>query len=152
MLGPSFVTSLYPPREKILDFFQEWASARNWFEGLPVYEHQGTTMQRYLGFEARPGTFGIERNAHPPTSVLLALPFGRLDYSGAFLAWSLLSLATLPASIWILLRQLKLTVSLWALVPAVTLLLACNPLRQQVNQGQLNLILLFLVVTIWAAE
>jgi hypothetical protein len=38
------------------------------------------------------------------------------------------------------------------LVQTVTLVLVCNPFRQQMHQGQLNLILLLLVTGTWAAE
>src|SRR5437763_967461 len=49
--GPSFVRSLRPPPDRGLDFFQDWASARNRLEGLPVYTRHEVTAQRYLGLE-----------------------------------------------------------------------------------------------------
>ncbi len=37
--GPAFIENLRTksPPEMIPDFFQEYASARNWFEGQPIY-------------------------------------------------------------------------------------------------------------------
>jgi hypothetical protein len=151
-VGPSFVTNLRPGRHEIADFFQEWASARNHFEGLPVYTHQDVTMWRYQGYRKKSWEFGIHYNAHPPASVLLALPLARLDYSDAFLVWSLASLAAGALSGWLVVRQLRLPFTLLTLIQALTLLLVCNPFRQQMHQGQLNLILLLLVTGTWAAE
>src|SRR4051794_21139132 len=92
-LGPGFLTNLRPPRTRILDFFQEWASARNFCDGLPIYTNQEESSRRYLGYQRpSPEGFFLEFNAHPPTSVLLVLPLAHLDYPDAFLAWSLLSL------------------------------------------------------------
>jgi hypothetical protein len=137
----------------ILDFFQEWASARNLCNGLPIYANQEITAERYLGYRRQPDDlFFIEINAHPPTAVLLALPFAALDYREAFFAWSLFSLAALVVSLAVVVRQLGIAFSPWLLVPAATLLLLCNPLRQQINQGQLNLVLLLLITGAWAAD
>src|SRR5207253_2522977 len=108
---------------------------------------------RYLGYQRQPrDRFFLEVNAHPPTSVLLAVPLARLDYPDAFLVWSLSSLAALAASVWLVVRHLRIPFSVWALAPALTLLLACNPFRQQMNQGQLNLVLLLLLTGVWVAD
>src|SRR5262245_45689892 len=75
--GPSFWNAIYPGSSpQIVDFFQEWASARNPFQHPPVsvYERQEQTMVLYLGYEVRPEEFRITRNAHPPSSVPLAMP------------------------------------------------------------------------------
>jgi hypothetical protein len=152
LLGPDFLRNLRPARTYILDFAQEWTSARNHFHGLPVYTSLEVSYREYLGHERRPGEFFLERNAHPPTSVLLALPLAGLDYPDAFLAWSLLSLLALFGSGWLVARQLATPLSVWTLFPVVTLLLLCNPFRQQMNQGQLNLFLLLLLTAVWAAD
>ena len=151
-LGPKFVRDIRPSHAEILDFFQEWASARNRTEGLPIYTPQALTMRRYLEYQVEPDGFQIVRNAHPPTSVLLALPLARLDYSDAFLVWSLLSLTALAVSLWLVVRQLRIPFRVWSLLPTVALLLVCNPFRQQMIQGQLNLFLLLLIVGIWVAD
>src|ERR1700722_4158402 len=84
--GPAFLRDLRPPLDRGLDFFQDWASARNRTEGLPVYTRHEVTATRYLGVRVAPDDpFFVPVNAHPPTSVLLAMPLARLGYSDAFL-------------------------------------------------------------------
>jgi hypothetical protein len=151
--GPRFVASLRPPRTTILDFFQEWASARNHFVGLPIYADQRIAMERHLQSRLpKDAPFALDINAHPPTSVLLVLPFALLDYPDAFLAWNLFSLAALVFSLWLIARELNLRFSVWAIPPLLALLLMCGPLQQQTNQGQLNLVLLALITGTWVAD
>ena len=152
LLGPDFVRNLRPARAYILDFAQEWTSARNYFHGLPIYAPLEVSYGEYLGYERRPGEFFLERNAHPPTSVLLVLPLAGLDYPDAFLVWSLVSLLALVLSGGLISRQLAIPLSVWTIFPVATLLLVCNPFRQQMNQGQLNLVLLLLLTAVWAAD
>jgi len=152
--GRDFIHSLRPAGQ--CDFVQEWASARNLFEGHPIYEDQEVSLARHLGFHRNPDDptdrFFLRYNAHPPTSVLLGVPLAWLDYPDATLAWNLISLAALAVSLWLMNRGLHVTASPWALLPLVTFLLLCGPFRQQVIQGQLNLVLLLLLTGTWAAD
>jgi hypothetical protein len=157
--GPEYLRTLWPEFRQIghgkfiPDLFQEWASARNRLEGLPVYTPQEKTCQRYLGIERHPEDLCfIELNAHPPTSVLLTFPLAAMDFPKAFLVWNLLSLAALAASAWLISRQLGLHFSFWSLLVAVPLLLLCNPFWHQMIQGQFNLVLLLLLIGTWAAD
>lgn len=154
--GRSFLENLRPTNGVAYDFFQEWASARNHFEGLPIYTHQAITLERYREALHRrpdlPSVASIQYNAHPPTSVLLALPLARLDYPDAFLIWSVLSLLALTGSLGLVLHQHPNALSVWAILPLAALLLWCNPFRQQMIMGQLNLILLLLFAGSWAAD
>src|SRR5215468_4297776 len=98
LFGWSFVESLRPPSTIMLDFFQEYASARNYREDLPIYTQQTITCRRYLGFSSqadKDNPYYLHYNAHPPASILLALPLAGLGYSNAFLAWNLLTLAAM---------------------------------------------------------
>jgi hypothetical protein len=152
--GWQFLQSLRPPPTLVFDFFQEYASARNYWEGLPVYTEQTVTVPRYLGFEQRqddPFRF-IRINAHPPASILLALPVAGLSYPNAFLVWNLITLALMGVCLWIVLRQLEYSFTPWCCLPLLVLLLASSPLRQQFNQGQLNAFLLLLIIGAWAAD
>ncbi len=88
--GPALRLALepncYPPGSGLFqpDFFQEWASARNLSNRLPIYAPHEITLKRHVGI--RPDTadrYFIAVNAHPPTSVLLALPFTGSDYTDA---------------------------------------------------------------------
>ena len=151
--GPSFVDSLRPgPREGV-DFFQEWASAKNLFQGVPIYMDLEKTADLYLGYKRAPGEeILFTKNAHPPTSILLALPFARMSYPVAMLAWNLMSLAFFGMTLWLTFRALGFRLDAWLIFPAIALFLICNPVRQQVNQGQLNLVLLLLLTCLWLAD
>lgn len=153
VFGPRFVRSLTPPRGQILDFYQEWSSAKNITTGLPVYAPLDVTVERYLHMQKSPGTeWYWDVNVHPPTSVLLALPLVTLEYQQATLAWNVVSLLALALSLIIVIRTLGIQFSPWSTLPIVGLLLVCDPLLQQVIQGQLNLILLLLITIVWAAD
>jgi hypothetical protein len=154
--GPAFVKSLRPPRNYLCDFVQDWASARNWCEARPIYEDQERSLARYLDFRRDPNNptdrWFLPVNAHPPTSVLLAVPLAWLDYPEAVLVWNLLSLLALAASLWLMNRQLLCTSSPWTILPLMTFLLLCGPFRQHVIQGQLTLVLLLLLTGAWVAD
>ena len=121
--------------------------------GLPVYADLRESARLYLGYTPAPGEKTlITRNAHPPTSVVVALPFSRLDYPQATLAWNLASLLALVISLWLIARAERLRCEWWVVFPVVTLALLCDPLQQQVNQGQLNLLLLLLLTLTWTAD
>ena len=135
------------------DFFQEWASARNRFNDLPIYASHEITLERYVGI--RPNTadrYFIAVNAHPPTSVLLAIPLAGLDFADALPLWNLLSLLALVASAALIVNQLDLPFSFWDLLPTLTIMLLCYPFQHQMVQGQLNLVLLLLITGAWAAD
>jgi Glycosyltransferase family 87 len=152
--GSSFIRSLYPPRTITFDFYQDWSSARNFLNGHPIYTDIGLTIENYLGWRL-PENWPASNwrvNNHPPPLVLLKLPLAWLDYPDAFLLWSMLSLAAFTASLWLIARQLSIRVSSWSLLPFVSLLLVWYPFRDQVTQGQINLVLLLMVTVVWAAE
>ncbi len=89
--GPTWVAAMRPPSSKVVDFYQEWGSARNYWCGLPVYTPHSTSIPRHLGLPSNPEP-AIEYNIHPPTSLLLALPLGKLNYPDAVLVWNVISL------------------------------------------------------------
>lgn len=151
--GRALLNDFRPPRRVVVDFFQEWASARNWVDRLPVYESQHTSALRYLGKVVEPDDpYFIEFNAHPPTAVLLGLPFAGLNYRAAVLAWNIFSLAGLVLTIWLVVSQLGLRWNPWYLLPILVVMMVCWPLRRQIQQGQLSLLLLLLLVGTWAAQ
>ncbi len=136
-----------PPR----DFFQEWASAKNALAGRPVYAPHSETIPLYLSRPVRTGRGFVEANAHPPASVVLALPFAALDYSTAHFLWNVCCLAALAITIGIIARTLGITFEprLW---PVLVLLLLSGPIWQHLFDGQLSLLLLALVTGTWAAD
>ena len=151
--GPTFIDSLRPAPTEGVDFFQEWASAKNLSHGLPIYTDLEQTASLYLGYKRRPGEeLLFTKNAHPPSSILLAIPFTLLSYPDATLAWNVVSLVAFAITLWLILNALPVRPALWLVLPATALFLLCNPLRQQVNQGQLNLVLLLLLTGGWVAD
>ena len=146
--GLALVIRLAPPYKHLHDFVQEWTSARNHFIGQPVYLSLNESIPLHFG---KPYKVLLDVNAHPPAAVLVSLPFGKLDYATAFLAWNLLSLVMLVASLWLVMRPRGLNYNAWAVLPITCFLLLSNSLAQQVNQGQLNLLLLLLLTGCWAA-
>src|SRR3954467_1798670 len=76
--GPTLVRSLRPGDNHFLDFSQEWASARNFFHGMPVYANLRQSLAWHTG--RRPRIFAnLKWNGHPPASVLLGLPLAGLN-------------------------------------------------------------------------
>lgn len=151
LFGQFFVQSITRTGiDGLCDFYQEWSSARNVFTDLPVYAPVDVSLREYLDLDVEPENWN--RNVHPPTSVLLAIPFQFLDYDRAFTAWSLFSLVCLSLSLWLIARSLEFQLNSADLLPTVSLLLLAEPFRQQMIQGQLNLVLLLLVTGIWVAD
>ncbi len=151
LLAPSFVANIRPARGLIPDFFKEWVSARNYFTGHPVYANQRDSLWRTMRLKPGEGWFE-EYNAHPPTAVLISLPFGLLNYQDAHAAWNLCSLALLALTLWRVSVALSLRWNLAGWSAVLGLLLVCDPLRQTINQGQLNLVLLWLLAETWIAD
>src|SRR5262245_16382371 len=108
------------------DFVQEWTSARNYWIGRPVYWPLAESLRAYFGQGA---TTSLLVNAHPPTAVVVALPLGLLDYRTAWTLWNVASLVLLALSAGLVMRALGYR-PLDA-VPLAALLLASNPLAQQ---------------------
>ena len=148
-LGSMWARAMRPERDHVVDFYQEWGSAHNYWSGVPVYSPHSTSVPRYLGLAANPVPM-IEYNIHPPTSVLLILPLGRLNYPDAVLVWNLISLLAFLASLVIVAIVLSAPASL--VLPALTLLPLCHPVYGNLHQGQLNLVLVLLVTVTWALE
>jgi hypothetical protein len=148
-LGPVWLKAMRPEPDRINDFYQDWGSARNYWVGLPIYTHHATSIPRHLGLPSNPVP-SIEYNAHPPTSVLLALPLARLSYPNAVLVWNVISLVALGASLKIVANELAFPRRL--LPPTLALMAFCHPIYGNIYQGQLTLILVLLVTAIWALE
>lgn len=149
-----FLASLFVLSPEPIDFAQEWASARNWWQGDAVYADQRTTLPRLLELPPPPGgqkrEWYIVYNAHPPGAVLLGLPFGLLtSYHQAAALWNGLSLAALLTAVAVMLAELRVRISPWLWLPLLGAAMLYNPLRQQVNQGQLNGVLLLVLTLAW---
>lgn len=149
LCGPIWAAAMRPAPDQFIDFYQDWGSARNFEAGLPVYTPHSKSIPRHLGLPSNPNP-SIEYNAHPPTSVLLALPLARLDYPDAALVWNAISLAGFLVSLVIVATMLHLPGT--HVLLALALLPFCVPVWGNLQQGQLNLFLVLLVTLIWALE
>ena len=148
-MGSLFLDAMRPSANRVNDFYQDWGSARNHQVGVAIYSHHGVSIPRHLGIAFDPAA-GVDYNAHPPTTVLLTLPFAALDYRDAVLAWNSLSLTAFLISLLITARIL--TAPAWLWTPVLAVLPFCHPLYGSLFQGQLTLILVFLVTATWALD
>ncbi len=144
--GLPIVDSLLPRDRGLKDFFQEWASARNWWHGRGLYTPHRQTVPEYLHRELAPGE--IQVNAHPPPAVLLVLPLAQLEYATALQVWNLLGACLIGASALLIARELRLGLRPSSCLPLVVLFCS-NPMRAQFDQGQLNAVLLALLTAAW---
>lgn len=144
---------MQPPKGAIFDFFKEWAAVRNWQSEMQLYTPQRAAIQKHLGLDlASEDGFFDPYNTHPPTANLFALPFGGMSYRNAHLAWNVASLILLGISLIWIARERRVSIDGRVLLAAATLLLASDPLKQSLIQGQPNLLLGFLIVAAWRAD
>jgi hypothetical protein len=141
------------------DFFQEWASGRNYLAGVPVYNPQKEVYVREfanLGFDPPPRDATPPDmnpvNAHPPASILVFLPLARVTYVTAFRIWSVVSIVMIAAAVILLRRELGPgpVHGFWIIV--TLMLLFSFPLREQMYNGQLNPVLLLCITGAWIAS
>jgi hypothetical protein len=150
---PVYVGELGRRANAMTDFFQDWASARNFLEGLPVYSNHRVTIPRYLGkTDLNRNDLVVDINAHPPTSILLLVPFGALPYRDALFCWNLLSLGMFAASLTLVWQRLPIPFSVQSLFRATTVFLLCFPLLEHIHFGQITLLVLLLLTGVWAAD
>jgi Glycosyltransferase family 87 len=151
-IGPAFITEFRPPDGQFLDFSQEWLSARNYWAGTPVYADQTEALLRHTGFTPKVPEDMLPWNAHPPATIVLTLPFGKLEYRDAQFLWNVLTLPLFLISLWLIVRELDFPLRVWSIFPAITLLLLCNPVASQLGEGQLNFLLVFFITLAWVAD
>jgi Glycosyltransferase family 87 len=149
-LGREYAGRLRPAPTESPDFYQEWASARNYLNGLPVYSPHAATMPLYLGRPQADWERDIAYNAHPPASVLLAMPLTGLNLPDAVLAWNLITMVALLASLAIVAANMPELKSLF--LPVAVLLPFCLPIYGNFQQGQLTFLLVLLVTSAWALD
>jgi hypothetical protein len=136
-------------RRLVYDFSQEWTSARDFWAGRPVYGSFPDSLEFHLG---RRVETPIRFNAHPPASVLLALPLAPLEQFQAYLAWTAISIGCLATSLWLMLRAPGIQLSATETLGFATLAVAGNAVSHHLIQGQVNLLLLLLVTGAWSAD
>lgn len=153
LFGPTYLTHFRPPDGLMADFVQEWLSARNFFVGQPIYEPQSASAARHLPQLHPPGaTFFLPYNAHPPGSVLVALPFAGLNYWDAHLSWNLVTSLLYVLAIGVAVCQLCRPFRGWHLLPLAAVVVWAEPVRATIIYGQLNFLLAFCLTMGWAFD
>jgi len=150
--GPNLVKKFRPDLLLVVDFAQEWLSARNYWIGLPIYSDQKETLRLHLDLTMPKDDPVIRYNAHPPVAVLLAVPFGKLDYPDAMLVWNLATFALFLVAVVLVIRELKMPFTVWSLLPTTAIIIGSYPVYFQIAEGQLNCLLVFLLVVGWVAD
>lgn len=153
IFGPWYVRFFYPPRSHILDFYQDWSSARCFWQGRSIYTPLAESAELFLGLDIDPGQTHLgHQSTHPPASVLPVLPLAVLSYPEAFLVWNLLSLGCAVGAVYLLWRELGPPWPTAGLGVAAAWCFANSPLLEQVHHGQINLLLLLLIVLAWRSQ
>lgn len=152
LFGPPYLEAFRPPSNKVGDFHQEWLSARNFAEGGKVYANQRTIAGKYLGAAPEVAENFLPWNAHPPVSVLLALPLGKLSYSDAQLAWNLANLPLLILAIVLVVRETGMPFQTPSILPLLVLLVGWHSLYSQIQHAQLNIVLMLLITSAWVLD
>ena len=155
--GHRFLDIYRIPEGRIPDFYQEYASARNFREGLPIYTPLGATFERDYGkvltaADLDPFDPQVAVNAHPPASVLLAIPFSFLSISSAYLAWNLASTMFLAGAALIIATEIKIKLTIYNFPIIICCVLLYYPLWMHLQQGQLTIALLLLISAGWASD
>jgi hypothetical protein len=86
---------------------------------------------------------------NPPTTALLFLPLSKLDFRPARQVWVILSLAFLVLALALQFKDLKLS-SPWSLI-ALSIVLISQPLRADLQHGQVYTLQLLLTTLTWIA-
>jgi hypothetical protein len=137
---------------QFFDFSQEWLSGRSFWAGQPVYLPQREALLAHTGYQAERGQWVYPWNAHPPVSILIALPFTRLPYEQAHFAWNLAMLGSFLIALVLALRFRGAPFHVFDCLWLLAMLAVCFPLLLQTLCGQLNGILVLLIVLAWAAD
>lgn len=150
--GYLLVCRVAPPKDgRLNDFVQEWTSAKNYFAGMPIYQNLGESVAHHLGPQYAE-SLSLDYNAHPPVAVMMALPFGQVDFRTASVIWNILCLVSLAATLAMIFSRYGCGYSFWGLLPVVAVLLPSSPLAHHVILVQINLILLGLITAAWLAD
>lgn len=152
VFGVKFVRSFRPPPNLVVDFAQEWLSAKNYWAGMPVYADQKETLRQHLDLTLVKTELIIRHNAHPPVAVLLTLPFGKLGYEDAMTVWNVATFALFLVAVALVVRELRMPFAALSLLPATAIVVGCFPVFFQLAEGQLNCLLAFLLTLGWVAD
>ncbi len=147
VLLAGFLVLSFPVRKNELDFSQYYAAAQMVRQGLgrELYD-----LRLQFDFQSRVAAVHVFYN-HPPFEALLFVPFTYLSYRTAYTLWTLLSLALLTNTAWLIesRARVSLAVSQYARIPAdfglvLVILLTFGPATTCLLLGQDSMLMLFI--------
>jgi len=154
-----FRACFVPQHRYVVDFYQEWLAGRNISRGYAVYQPLMESLRAHkdvvpIRLDDRSDGLGtlVDINVHPPTAIALGWPVSWLDYDAAFVTWNVLSAICLATSLMLVVRELNFRIGALDWVLFASLLLICEPLRQQFRQGQWSALIALLVTFSWWAS
>lgn len=136
------------------DFTQDYIAARSLLLGRSIYK-------TYTSREIRSITHGIISpttnqpsaaisNYHPPSSVLLVVPFALLQYPHAFFAWAVLTICAFALALRLVITKICLHQLRWDLqLIALSLWLMWTPVQTHLVMGQWTHLVLLSVCIFW---
>ena len=129
------------------DFTQEYLMGKAVLSGLDPYLPL-PQLEEFFPLPGRPELFE-HPSAHPPISALLGLPFAFLPYLWAAGAWFSLELILVLLSCYFLVKWWD-TTNIYVKVSLFFFILFCwEPIYAEVFTGQLNSLLLLLMILCW---
>ena len=153
--GGDAIDCFSPPRSLAdfcsRDLSQDWISSRALLAGRPAYGSLRALVDADLGRDSMPPDAPIlPYNAHPPGTFLVTLPLAYLDYRGAWIAWTVVSVIALLASVGLILREWTGRVPGIGLFPLLAFIATSHPFQDTIYHGQFNTVLLGLITAAWA--
>jgi len=142
------IARLIPPMVYWKDVIQMYLLSRAMLHGIDPFLPLPALAARLLG--TTPGydiaALFPHPTPYPPTLGFLAMPLALLDYPTAAVVWLGLELILLAVDVWLLGRVVGVQLSLFAVLTLAVSSIAWDPVIQDLSWGQLDLLLLALVI------
>jgi Glycosyltransferase family 87 len=141
--------SLFSPHIYRKDFIQEFLLSKAALSGLDPYLPLPELANRFIGPVPGPWVNFPHPTPHPPPVALLCLPLGWLTYTQAAKVWFVFELACIILSVFLLFRWLGVRKRSALALLGVSLIWVWVPFTEELIFGQLNALLLILLLAAW---
>ena len=143
------IRSILPPYVYGKDTTQEYLLARASRIGVDPYQPLPDLGRRLISSSI---TLSLAHpTPHPPPVAVLALPLAWLSYEQAAIAWFLVQLLCLGAAVWLTVRTLWPRLAMPWVRLIIVLSFIWPPVQDDLLFGQINTLLLLLIVLTWRA-
>jgi hypothetical protein len=143
------LASLMPAYIYQKDILQEYTLARAIADGLDPYLPTPELVAHYC--QCVPPWQNPVPTPHPPTLGVMLLPLALFQYEAVAIAWLVLEIACLVASVYLLGRVLDARLSVWQTLGIAAVLLLWYPFWVELTYLQLQLPMLVLLAGAWVA-